>query len=268
MKKQLLLIGLILTLIIGLTACAGKETATNDKTIKVGATPLPHAEILEFIKPALEKKGYTLEIVEFTDFVTPNLALADNSIDANFFQHQPYMEDFAKEHKLELTNVGAVHLEPMGAYSKKIKNIEELKKGDKIAIPNDATNGGRALLLLQAHDIIKLDDNAGLAATELDIIENPKELVFEAIDAAQLPRTLDDVSVSIINSNYALEAGFNPVKDSIIIENENSPYANIVTVITGREKDEKIKALIEVLQTDEVKEFIKKQYKDAIIPSF
>lgn len=293
MKKNLFVIPvLVFALLFGLTACgasdAPKEDANADKqteeskgdkeadekkegeskTIKVGATPLPHAEILEVIKPDLEAKGYTLEIVEFTDYVMPNLALGEGSIDANFFQHEPYMDSFAKDHKLELVNAGAIHVEPMGVYSNKIKKIEDLKDGDKVTIPNDSTNGGRALLLLQKHGIIKLDEKAGLEATEIDIVENKLNLEFSAIDAAQLPRTLDDVSISVINSNYALEAGFNPVKDSLIMEEQDSPYVNIITVIKENADSEKTKALVEALQTDKVKDFINEKYEGSIVPSF
>lgn len=245
-----------------------KEPAAELKTIKVGATPLPHAEILEFIKPMMEKKGYVLEIVEFTDYVTPNLALDEKAIDANFFQHTPYMDSFAKERNLKLVNAGGVHVEPMGVYSKKIKSIDELKDGDVVAFPNDATNGGRALMLLEKHGLIKLSENAGLEATEHDIVENPKNLKFQAIDAPQLPRTLEDVTISAINSNYALEAGLNPATDSLIKEGEDSPYVNIITVLEGNENNEEIKVLVETLQSEEVKNFINEKYQGAISPAF
>ncbi|MDO4772256.1 MAG: MetQ/NlpA family ABC transporter substrate-binding protein [Bacillota bacterium] len=296
MKKQLLLIPvLVLTLLFGLTACGGdkakEETKTDEKQteqgkeaenkegekqdakdglepIKVGATPLPHAEILEIVKDDLAAKGYELEIVEFTDYVMPNMALDEGSIDANFFQHEPYMDTFAKDHDLKLVNAGGVHVEPMGVYSNKIKSIEELKDGDKVAIPNDSTNGGRALLLLEKHGLIKLNDEAGLEATEIDITENKLNLKFSAIDAAQLPRTLDDVTISVINSNYALEAGFNPVKDSLVMEEKDSPYVNIITVLEKNAESEKTKALVEVLQTEKVKKFIEEKYEGSIVPSF
>lgn len=300
MKKHVLLIPVLaLALLFGLTACGGdkaKEEAKTDdkqteqgkedtkkeneeetkdneskedsKIIKVGATPLPHAEILEIVKEDLAAKGYELEVVEFTDYVMPNMALDEGSIDANFFQHVPYMDSFAKDHNLKLVNAGGVHVEPMGVYSNKIKSIEELKDGDKVAIPNDSTNGGRALLLLEKHGLIKLDEKAGLEATEIDIIENKLNLKFSAIDAAQLPRTLDDVTISVINSNYALEAGFNPVKDSLVMEEKDSPYVNIITVLEKNAESEKTKALVEALQTDKVKDFINEKYEGSIVPSF
>ncbi|MBB6213935.1 D-methionine transport system substrate-binding protein [Anaerosolibacter carboniphilus] len=245
---------------------ATQETAAV--TLKVGATPVPHAELLEFVKPLLKEQGIELEIVEFTDYVNPNLALDSKELDANFFQHVPYMDTFSKERGIELVSVGKVHVEPLGLYSKKIKTIDELQDKAVIAIPNDPTNEGRALILLDTAGIIKLKDDAGLEATEKDIAENPKNLVFKPIDAAQLPRTLEDVDASIINTNYALEAGLNPVKDSIIIEGSDSPYANIVTARPDNQNDENIKKLIETLQTPEVKDFIEETYKGAVVPAF
>ncbi len=292
MKQKILLIALVFALLLNFSACSSnqennsaqnidnKQTEkksnldnknNNEKdiqTIKIGATPIPHAEILEFIKNDLSEKGFKLEIVEFTDYVMPNLALDEGSIDANFFQHEPYMNDFAKNHKLNLYNAGGIHIEPMGVYSNKIKSIDELKDGDKVSIPNDSTNGGRALLLLQKHNLIKLDEKKDLDATEIDIVENPLNLEFTAIDAAQLPTSIDDVTIAIINSNYALEAGFNPVKDSLIIEENDSPYVNIITVKTENKDSEKTKILIECLKTDKVKKFIEDKYNGAIIPSF
>ncbi len=284
MKKNLL-ISILIVVLLSFAACSSTadkngnadgsgQTAANSEAeaelekIVVGATPLPHAEILEFIKEDLKASGYALEIIEFTDYVTPNLALDEGALDANFFQHVPYMDSFAKEHNLKLVNAGGVHVEPMGAYSKKIKSIDDLADGAEVAIPNDATNGGRALLLLQKHGLIKLSDDAGLEATELDIVENPLNLKFLAIDAAQLPRTLDDVALSVINSNYALDAGFNPVQDSLIMEQSDSPYVNIITVTDENKDGEKIKALVEALQTEKVKDFIIERYQGAIVPSF
>jgi len=237
-------------------------------TLKVGATPVPHSEILNFVKPQLEKEGIILEIIEFTDYVTPNLALNDGDLDANFFQHEPYMETFARERGIELYNAGNVHVEPLGLYSNKIVSIEELKDGATIAIPNDPTNGGRALILLDSKGIIKLKDDAGLEATERDIAENPKNLKFRPIDAAQLPRTLDDVDAAIINTNYALEAGLNPSRDALIIEGDDSPYANIITVRPEDKDNEAIKKLVKALQTEEVKKFIEEQYGGSIVPAF
>lgn len=266
-------LSIIVLLILSLltVGCTSKTTDTNAEdvvTLKVGATPVPHAEILEFVKPKLKESGINLEIVEFTDYVRPNLALSENEIDANFFQHIPYMESFAKEHKLELISIAKIHVEPLGLYSKKLKSIDELKEGAVIAIPNDPTNEGRALILLDSNGIIKLKDSAGLEATERDLAENPKNLVFKPIDAAQLPRTLDDVDVAIINTNYAIIANLDPSKDALIIEGSESPYSNIITVRPENKDSELILKLVEVLQSDAVKEFILDKYKGAIVPVF
>ncbi|WP_432661798.1 MetQ/NlpA family ABC transporter substrate-binding protein [Wukongibacter baidiensis] len=275
MKKNILLITIgLLILSLALAGCTSSNAPANNESkddkvvLKVGATPVPHSEILNLIKPKLEEKGITLEIIEFTDYVKPNLALDAKEIDANFFQHVPYMESFAREHKIQLASAAKVHVEPLGLYSKKIKSVDELRDGAVISIPNDPTNEGRALILLEAKGYIKLKENAGLEATDNDIIENPKNLVFEPIDAAQLPRTLDDVDASVINTNYALEAGLNPSKDALIIEGSESPYANILTIRPDDKENESIKKLVEALQSEKVKNFIEEQYKGAVVPAF
>ncbi len=275
-RKIFTLLACLLVLTLVFTGCTKKkdssesdETSGNNLvTLKIGATPVPHSEILEFVKPKLEEKGIKLEIKEFTDYVTPNLALAEKEIDANFFQHLPYLESFIKEKNLDLVSVAKTHVEPLGLYSKKISSIDELKDGAVITIPNDPTNEGRALILLDAKGLIKLSDDAGLEATENDIIENPKNLVFKPIDAAQLPRTLEDVDASIINTNYALEGNLNPSKDALLIEGNESPYANIIAVRPEDKDSEKIKALVEILQTEEVKQFIEEKYNGSIVPAF
>ncbi|QEK12995.1 ABC transporter substrate-binding protein [Crassaminicella thermophila] len=274
MKKNILKVLLsLLVLSLVFTGCSKKEEKVSDTksktvTLKIGATPVPHTEILKFIEPKLKEEGIKLEIVEFTDYVSPNLALADKEIDANFFQHLPYLETFNKERGLNLVSAGNVHVEPLGLYSKKIKSVEELKEGATITIPNDPTNGGRALILLDAKGIIKLKEGAGLEATEKDIVENPKKLIFKPIDAAQLPRTLEDVDASIINTNYALEGNLNPQKDALLIEGSESPYANIITIRPEDKDSEKIKKLMKVLQSDEVKQFIQEKYNGAVVPAF
>ena len=271
MKKSIITIFVALLIVtLGLTACTVKPTSSTSETstLKVGATPVPHAELLNFIKPLLADQGIDLQIVEFTDYVNPNLALASKEIDANFFQHVPYMEAFSREHKIEMISAAKIHVEPLGLYSKKVKSLDELKEGAVIAIPNDPTNEGRALILLHDKGIIQLKPDAGLEATEKDILENPKNFVFKPIDAAQLPRTLEDVDASIINTNYALEAKLNPLQDALLIEGSNSPYANIVTVRPGDEKNEKIKKLVEVLQSEAVKKFIQEKYNGAVVPAF
>jgi len=247
-------------------ASTGNETKTN--IIKVGATPEPHSQILKIVQPLLNEEGIELKIIEFTDYVLPNLALHDGEIDANFFQHVPYMESFADSNNIKLKAAVKVHVEPLGLYSKKLNSIEDLKEGAKIAIPNDPTNGGRALLLLEKHGFIKLDKNAGLEATEIDIVDNPKKLLFIALDAPQLPRSLDDVDAAIINTNYALEANLNPLNDALILEDEDSPYANVLTVTPENVNNENIQKLVKALSSPEVRDFINKQYKGAIIPAF
>lgn len=275
MKKILSLI-LALSLLTSLTiGCAPKlETAPaaeNEKEtaiLKVGATPVPHAEILEAVKPLLEKEGIKLEVIVFDDYVQPNTALADKEIDANFFQHQPYLDNFNAERNSNLISLVKVHVEPLGLYSKTIKNIEELKDGSVIAIPNDATNNARALLLLQANGIIKLKDGGTISSTENDVAENPKNIEFEAIEAAQLPRVLEDVDAAIINTNFAIPANLNPIEDALIIEDGNSPYANTLVIRGGDEGREDLKALAKALNSPEVKKFIEEKYEGAIIAAY
>lgn len=264
--KYLLFIILVGLLSLSLIACKTNNDTQN--TLKVGATPVPHAELLNLIIPDLEAQGITLEIVEFTDYVTPNLALNDGEIDANFFQHVPYMDSFSETHDLTLVSAGAIHVEPLGLYSETLTSLSDLTEGAVIAIPNDPTNEGRALLLLEANGLIVLDPDAGLEATENDIIENPNGLIFKPLDAAQLPRSLKDVAAAVINTNYALEANLNPSQDAIIIEGSESPYANIITVKPEFLNDDRLKALLEALQSDAVKTYIQETYKGAIVPAF
>ena len=238
-------------LIAGCGSDNNKAANSGDKQVlKIGATAVPHAEILEQVKPILAKDNIDLQITEFTDYNTPNLALGDKEIDANFFQHVPYMEEFAKAHNLPLVSVGGVHLEPMGLYSRQIKDLKDLPKGAKIAIPNDPTNGGRALLLLQ------------------DIASNPNGYQFVELEAAQVPRSIDDVALAAINTNFALNAGLNPGKDALFIESNDSPYVNVVTVLKGNENDPRIKKLMEALHSPEIKKFIQDKYQGAIVPAF
>lgn len=251
----------IRALLLSFLIALGANAAENE--IIVGATPVPHAEILNFIKPALEKQGYKLVVKEFNDYVQPNLATDSKELDANFFQHIPYLDEFNNVRKTKLVNAGAVHIEPMAVYSKKYKNIKDVKAGATVAVPNDPTNESRAL------DIIA---NAGLVSfknvplkTPVDIVKNPLKLKFKELKAAQVPRALDEVDLAIINSNYALGANLNPSKDSIFIESKNSPYVNIVVVKQGNENSAKIKALVKALQSDEVKKFIDEKYKGSVI---
>ena len=247
----------------------GGDKSAKEVTLKIGATPVPHSEILEEIRPDLKEKGINLEIIEFNDYVQPNIALNDKELDANFFQHEPYLNDFIKEHKdVKLKNAGGVHIEPMGIYSKKIKDLKELVPGAAVSIPNDPTNGGRALLLLQKAELLKLKDGVNEMATVQDITENPKNLVIQEVEAAQLPRTLEDVDISIINTNFAMNADLNPMKDALFIEDKTSPYVNIIAVRDGDENREEIKTLLATIKTDKVKKFIEEKYKGAIVPAF
>lgn len=244
------------------------SSAANAEKLRVAATPVPHAELLEFVKPALAKEGVELEIKVFTDYVQPNAQVADGQLDANFFQHKPYLDSYNSERKTDLVSVGLVHVEPFGAYSSKIKSIDELKDGAQVALPNDPSNGARALLLLQAQGLIKLKDPSNILATARDVAENPKNLRFRELEAATLPRVLPDVDIALINTNYALEAGLNPVEDALFIEGEDSPYANLVATTAEKKDDAAIQKLVKALQTDEVREFIKTQYKGSIVPAF
>lgn len=267
MKKSLsILLVLILITAIAITGCQSKTG--NDKVIVVGASPEPHAQILKFVADELEKEGYELKIVEFTDYVKPNLALDEKELDANFFQHLPYLEGFNKENNLDLVALANIHIEPMGLYSNKFNDISEIQDGAEIAIPNDTVNGGRALLLLEDKGLITLKEDVGLEATENDIIDNPKNITIRPLEAAQLPRSLDDVDGAVINGNYALQAGLNPTEDAVLLESGDSPYANIVAIRKGEENSPKLQALVKALQSEEVKTFIEENYNGGVIPSF
>lgn len=240
-------------------------TQKKEATLKVGATPVPHEELLNLIKEDLKKEGITLEIVEFNDYVTPNLALFDGEIDANFFQHKPYLEDFCKEHALNLVSLGGVHVEPLGLYAEKFKDAKDLPKGAQIAIPNDASNGGRALILLHQKGLLVLKDPENLLSTKEDILENPKEFKIIELEAAQIPRSLEDVDAAIINGNYALEAGFNPMEDALLLEGAESPYVNIVAVKEERKKDKDLLTLLNLLQGEKVQKYIESHYNGGVV---
>ena len=242
--------------------------AAHAEKLTIGATQVPHAEILEVVKPVLAKEGVELDIKVFTDYVQPNLQLADKQLDANFFQHQPYLDTFNKDRKTNLVSAGLVHVEPFGAYSKKIKRIADLKDGATIAIPNDPSNSGRALVLLQKQGLLKLKDPANIVATPIDIVENPKKLKFRELEAAMLPRSLDDVDVALINTTSALEAGLVPTRDALFIEGADSPYANLVAVRQEDKDAPKIKKLVNALHSETVKKFIQEKYKGAVVPAF
>lgn len=237
---------------------AGSQEQVN--TLTVGATPEPHAVLLNLVADDLAEEGITLKVIEFTDYVTPNKALEDGQIDANFFQHIPYLEKFNEEQGYHLVNAGGVHIEPIALYSRKHDSIDSFANGASIAIPNDPTNGGRALLLLEAAGLITLSDDAGIAATPYDIVDNPKNLNFHEIEAASLPRVLDDVDAAVINGNYAIPAGLKANEDGLAVEGSDSPYVNIVAVKEGSENDPAVHALVKALQSQEVKDYIAETY--------
>ena len=244
------------------------QDAKKPVAFKVGATPIPHGDLLKLVKDDLAAQGIKLEIVELTDYVTPNLLLAEKQLDANFFQHTPYLNNFSAERKLQLEPAGAVFVAPLALYSRKYKKLSDIPNGAVIAIPNDPTNEARALILFQNKGHIKIAEGAGLKATIRDIVENPKKLVFKEIEAPQLPRTLDDTAASVINGSFASQAGFVPARDNLIIEGAESPYANIVAVRKGDATDWRVVALVKALQTDKVRDYLNKQYNGSFVPAF
>ncbi|MCR5723721.1 MAG: MetQ/NlpA family ABC transporter substrate-binding protein [Treponema sp.] len=256
MKKISVFAVSLAAIALAVTGCSKKE---ND-VLKVGATPEPHAAILSLIADDLAREGVTLKVVEFTDYVTPNEAVESGEIDANYFQHKPYMESFNSERGYHLVSAAGIHVEPIALYSRKAKSAAELKDGATIAIPNDPTNEGRALLLLAANGLITLDESAGLTAVPANITANPRGFKFREIEAASLPRVLADVDAAVINGNYALPAGLNAKKDGLLVEGAESPYVNVLCVKEGRETDAKIQKLSKALQSQKVKDYINSKY--------
>lgn len=250
-----------------LAGCGGK--GGSDKVIKIGATVTPHSEILEQVKENLAASGYTLDIVIYNDYVLPNTALEDGELDANFFQHGPYLEDFNKENGTHIISVAPVHFEPMGLYAGKSSSLSDIADGASIAVPNDTTNEARALLLLEANGLIKIKEGAGISATVLDIEENPHNLKIEELEAAQVPKAIQDVDFAVVNGNYAIEAG---LADPIAVEASDSlaadTYANIICVKEGNENSEKTKALVDATLQDNIRDYINRSYKGAVVPVF
>ncbi|WP_065616459.1 MetQ/NlpA family ABC transporter substrate-binding protein [Pseudomonas moraviensis] len=242
--------------------------SAHAETLTVAATPVPHAEILEFLKPALAKEGVDLKVKVFTDYIQPNVQVAEKRLDANFFQHQPYLDEFNKAKGTDLVAVTGVHLEPLGAYSSKLKKIEELPSGANVVIPNDATNGGRALMLLAKAGVITLKDPTNILSTLKDIATNPKDLKFRELEAATIPRVLTQVDLALINTNYALEAKLDPSKDALVIEGNDSPYVNILVSRQDNKDSDAMKKLAAALHSPEVKQFITEKYKGAVLPAF
>ncbi|MGO5053103.1 MetQ/NlpA family ABC transporter substrate-binding protein [Lachnospiraceae bacterium LCP25S3_G4] len=278
MKRYLTLaLGLVVTVGI-ITGCGAKSSdegskkTDDNKTIIVGASPSPHAEILAEAAKVLEKDGYKLEVKEYSDYVQPNLALETGDLDANYFQHLPYLEQFNEENNTELVSVAGIHYEPFGIYAGKTASLENLKDGASVGVPNDATNEARALLLLEEKGLIKLKEGVSLEATINDIEKNDKNLDIKEIEAAQLPRSLQDLDIAVINGNYAIEAGLSVEKDALATEDAKSvaasTYGNIIAVAKGNEDSDKAKALVKALKSDEVKKFIDDKYDGAVVPLF
>ena len=281
MNKKFLSLILALALSASLTACGSSDsTETTDDTdsgdtaetvtLKVAASPTPHAEILEQVKPILAEQGIDLVITEYGDYIVPNTAVDEGDEDANYFQHTPYLEQFNAENGTDLVSAGKIHYEPMGIYAGKTASLEELPDGATIAVPNDATNEARALQLLAAQGLIEIDPEAGLNATPNDITSNPKNLEFTELDAAMIPNTIEEFDLNVINSNYALQAGLNPAEDALASEDASSDaaqtYANIVAVKAGHENDPAIVALVDALHSEEIQEFINTTYAGSVLP--
>ena len=268
--KKIIAIALAVVLCLSLAACAG--SGENDKTITIAASATPHAEILAVAKEVLAAEGWELKIVEYAEYVVPNNVVDDGEMDANYFQHLPYLENFNGENGTALVSVAAIHYEPFGIYPGNKSSVQELVEGDQIAIPNDGSNRARALLLLQYYGLIILDDNADMSATVLDIVENPLNLEIVEMEAAQIPGVRDSVALAVINGNYALLAGLNVTQDAIAFEDPTSvsaqTFANILVVKEGNENAEKIQALKKALMSQEVKTFIEETYAGAVIPLF
>ena len=281
MNKKFLSLILALALSASLTACGSSGTTettddtdsgdtTETVTLKVAASPTPHAEILEQVKPILAEQGIDLVITEYGDYIVPNTAVDEGDEDANYFQHTPYLEQFNAENGTDLVSVGKIHYEPMGIYAGKTASLEELPDGATIAVPNDATNEARALQLLAAQGLIEIDPEAGLNATPKDITSNPKNLEIKELEAAMIPNTLEEYDLNVINSNYALQGGLNPAEDALVSEDTNSDsaqtYANIVAVKAGHENDPAIVALVEALHSEEIQNFINETYSGSVVP--
>ena len=294
MKKKIFALSLALILALSLAACGGKDSggsapadtqtpadsadsapedsapAGSAETVKlsVAASPTPHAEILNQCVDILKEQGIELVVNEYSDYVVPNTAVEDGDEDANYFQHVPYLDNFNAERGTHLVSVAGVHIEPMGLYAGNSASLDAIPDGGKVAVPNDPTNEGRALLLLEAQGLIKLKDSSNLEATPNDIAENPKNLEFVELEAANVPANLDEVDIAAINSNYALGAGLNPVEDALVIEAADSPYVNILVVKEGNENNEAVQALVKALQSDTVKDYINNTFGGAVVPAF
>lgn len=282
MNKKFLALLLSLALCLSLAACGGSDTAADDSaaddttsddaaetvTLTVAASPTPHAVILNACVDILAEQGIELVVNEYSDYTMPNLAVEDGDEDANYFQHLPYLDEFNESNGTHLVSVAGVHIEPMGVYAGQTASLEEIPDGAVIGVPSDATNEGRALLLLESLGLIKLDDSTNLTATPNNIVENPKNLEFMEMEAAQLPSSLPDLDLAVINSNYALGAGLNPTTDALAVEDADSPYVNVLVVKEGNEENPAILALVEALHSDTIRDFITEEFDGAVIPAF
>ena len=274
--KKLFLLGSVV-LSLALTGCGGAKKddakveapADGDNKIVIGVSPTPHGEIIEGLKPEFEKEGLDVEVVNFDDYIQPNLQLEAGDLDANYFQHKPYLDSFTEERNIDNLDVlGYVHIEPMALYSEKYKSVDEIEDGAEIIIPNDPSNGARALILLEDAGLIKLKDKTNLNSTEKDIAENPKNLKFTAMDAPSIAQVYKDSGAAVINSNFAIGQGLDPTKDSIFLESKDSPYANLVAIRKEDADKEKFQKFLKVLNSEESKKFIEETFKGAVIPAF
>ncbi len=265
MQRRLLLAALATLVLAG---CGKSDRAADPHVLTVAATAVPHAEILEFVKPTLAKEGLKLDVRVFNDYVQPNVQVSEGRIDVNYFETGPYLEEFNKAKGTHLVPLAGIHIEPFGAYSRKWKKIGDLPNGATVAIPNEPSNSGRALQLLAHSGLISLKDPKSMTATPKDVVQNPKNLKFREIEAATLPRVLGEVDMAMINTNYALDAGLNPTRDALLIEDKNSPYVNFVVGTEKARTDPRVVKLIAALRSPEVKAFIERKYSGAVVPAF
>lgn len=275
MKKLVLFLAAIATLALLLAGCGSDTKSDNgaakidpNKEITVGVTAGPHAQVMDFVAKEAAKQGLKVKVVEFNDYIQPNIALEQKELTANSYQHQPFLDNMVKERGLHLTSIGKTILLPMGLYSNKYKDLTKVPEGASVAIPNDPTNGGRALLLLQQAGLLKLKDGGSPKSTVNDIVDNPKKLQIKELEAAQIARSLNDVDIACVNTNYALASGLNPLKDAVIVESKDSPYANVFVVRDADKDDPTIKKLLSIYQSPETKKFIEDTFKGSIIPAF
>lgn len=272
MKKLSLVLGSVLAAALLLVGCGNdtkQETKADTKApIAIGVTAGPHAEVMDFVKQEAAKQGVEIKVVEFSDYVQPNVALDNKELDMNSFQHQPYLDNMVKDRGMKLVSIGKSILLPMGLYSNTVKDLKDLPEGATVAIPNDPTNGGRALLLLQQAGVIKLKDGVGVKATVADITSNPKNVKIQELDAAQIPHSIKDVTLAAVNTNYALQAKLNPLKDALVIENKDSLYSNVIVVREADKDNPRYKKVVEIYNSPAVKKFIEEHFKGSIVPAF